>query len=338
MAAPRLPGRGRRRNQHRGGHRAGAPRPDPRPQRRRARRQPHLDRRHHRPPGLRRARTRPPAVATCWSELATAVTASQPAEPVTVKSCASGSRQPVQPSRRCRSPRTSPRSSPSTSPSAATSSPRGQRRASSRARLPVRPLAAHVLGYVGALNDEPSYEARDSRPAAAVPARRRDREGRRRGAPSRRTCGGRPGVGSLEVDAEGNMVRELTSQRIAPSGRRRRASRSTPTLQAAGRAGAAGRAWSAPRAASLEARVPQRTPGGLVGGARPDATARCWPWRRTPTTTRRRSSTASATPSGPRSTTQANHYPLINRAIEGQYAAGSTFKLITAYAGLRSSG
>jgi penicillin-binding protein 2 len=31
-----------------------------------------------------------------------------------------------------------------------------------------------------------------------------------------------------------------------------------------------------------------------------------------------------------------NHYPLINRAIEGQYAPGSTFKLVTAYAGMRS--
>jgi penicillin-binding protein 2 len=32
----------------------------------------------------------------------------------------------------------------------------------------------------------------------------------------------------------------------------------------------------------------------------------------------------------------ANHYPLVNRAIQGQYAPGSTFKAVTSVAGLRS--
>ena len=32
----------------------------------------------------------------------------------------------------------------------------------------------------------------------------------------------------------------------------------------------------------------------------------------------------------------ANHYPLLDRAVSGQYAPGSTFKLISAVAGLRA--
>ena len=75
-------------------------------------------------------------------------------------------------------------------------------------------------------------------------------------------------------------------------------------------------------------------PAGAVVIENP-TTATSWPWPPTRTTTPTSSSAASAEANYATLTNPDNYYPLIDRTIQGQYQPGSTFKLVTATAGLQ---
>lgn len=191
-------------------------------------------------------------------------------------------------------------------------------------------LASHVLGYVGAINDEEfaelrgspeQYQLTDEIGKAGV---ERTYEQDLRGTPGRRV---------LEIDARGNTVGELsytppvagddvvlsidaTVQAVAETALREELAR------ARDRRVSRGNPPNVAPAGSVVVTNP--SDGSVVAMASfPDIDPR--------TFTDGIDDVEWATLNDP-----AAYYPLINRAIEGQYAPGSTFKLVTSFAGLQS--
>ena len=190
-------------------------------------------------------------------------------------------------------------------------------------------LASHVLGYVGPINDEEfeaaeattpgEYQLTDEIGKAGV---ERTFESELRGTPGRRV---------LEVDAEGNTVRELdyeppvagndivltidmNVQAVAEQALRDELARSRERRVDAGNPPNAAPAGSVVVTDVVEGSIlamasfPDFDPSTFVDGI--DDTE----WTAL--------------------TFEGAFNPLLNRAIQGEYAPGSTFKLITAYGGL----
>jgi penicillin-binding protein 2 len=194
---------------------------------------------------------------------------------------------------------------------------------------PFGSLAAHVLGYVGAINDE-EYQARRDSPLEYQLTDEIGKSGVEvtyeeylRGQPGRRT---------LEVDAEGNTVRELDY--VPPVAGRDLYLSIDATVQAVAEVGLREELDRA-RQRRMRDGTEQAAPAGSVVVEDPNDGSVL--------------AMASFPTYNPSSFTDGideaewaylndpvNHYPLINRAIQGDYAPGSTFKLVTAYAGLRS--
>lgn len=198
-------------------------------------------------------------------------------------------------------------------------------------RYPNGALAAHVLGYVGELSDEELEEHED--------------DGYQRGDHIGKTgversfeqdLRGEPGLEKVEVDAQGRVLRTLGSQEPVPGDDvqltldldvQRLAEESLAQAMEAVREvqdeeyELGWRTYEAPAGAVvvLDARdgsvvaltsSPTFAPEEFVYGIPTER----WEWLNDP----------------------ANDYPLTNRAVQGLYAPGSTWKLVTALAGLES--
>ena len=189
-------------------------------------------------------------------------------------------------------------------------------------------LAAHVLGYVGSINDDEfasrrdsplQYQLTDDIGKAGV---ERTFEEELRGQPGRRV---------LEVDANGNTIRELEYdapvaghdvvlsidyriQAVAETALREELERTRGRRVSSGNPSNTAPAGSTvvldPNDGSVVAMAsyPDFNPADFTDGIDQGE------WEAL--------------------NADASYHPLINRAIEGQYAPGSTFKLITAFAGL----
>jgi penicillin-binding protein 2 len=193
-------------------------------------------------------------------------------------------------------------------------------------------VGAHVLGYVGEINEAemtaqpPSgnYELGDTIGKAGVELT------------YEADLRGTPGTEQVEVDATGKVVRTLSSRRPKPGHDvkltldidvQKLAEESLAQGIVAARATQdksykKGFKTLAATAGSLI--VLDATDGSVVAMAS------------NPTYDPNRFSNGIPTPEWERLNDPAFHYPLIDRAISGQYAPGSTFKLITAIAGLNS--
>jgi penicillin-binding protein 2 len=194
---------------------------------------------------------------------------------------------------------------------------------------PYGSLAAHVLGYVGPINDE-EYEARRQSPLDYQLTDEIGKGGVEQ--TYEEVLRGQPGRRVLEVDAEGSTIRELDAE--PPVAGRDLYLSIDVTVQAVaevslqeeldrarGRRMTDGRTQAAPAGSVVVedpndgsilamASFPTFNPASFTDGI-DDAE---WAYLNA----------------------EANHYPLINRAIQGQYAPGSTFKLVTGFAGLQS--
>jgi penicillin-binding protein 2 len=192
-------------------------------------------------------------------------------------------------------------------------------------------LASHVLGYVGPINDDEfavaettapgEYQLTDEIGKAGV---ERTFEAELRGSPGRRV---------LEVDAEGNTVGQLdydppvagndivltidmTVQAVAEQALREELARSRERRVSAGNPPNVAPAGSVVVTDVVEGSIvamasfPDFDPSTFVDGI-DDAE-----WTAL--------------------TFEGSYNPLLNRAIQGEYAPGSTFKLITAYGGLHA--
>ncbi len=187
-------------------------------------------------------------------------------------------------------------------------------------------LAAHVLGYVGEINDTELAGRKTGG------YRLGDEIGKSGAEQSYETdLRGRPSRLALEVDANGRVVRTLASrppqpgndvqltvdldvQRLAEESlaqgleaSRRRVDRSRKHFPAP--AGAAVVLDPHDGSVLAMASFPTYDPSAFVRGISPELFATLQD--------------------------KANHFPLTNRAIQGQYAPGSTFKLVTALAALQ---
>ena len=197
---------------------------------------------------------------------------------------------------------------------------------------PYGPLAAHLLGYVGEINDEElaarskerirAYQLGDSIGKGGVERVYED------------DLRGIPGVVKLEVDSNGNALRTLgrrapqpgydlqltidldvqalTEQALAQQLELARERRTTDGRNVQLPAPAGSAVVIDPRNGAVVAMAshPTYDPRQFIGGVSADDFAIL--------------------------NDPANHFPLNNRAIQGQYAPGSTFKLVTGVAGLRS--
>ncbi|MDQ3574625.1 MAG: penicillin-binding protein 2 [Actinomycetota bacterium] len=188
-------------------------------------------------------------------------------------------------------------------------------------------LAAHVLGYVGEINDKELAARKDK-------GYRLGDEVGKSGVEQtyEEDLRGRPGRVQLEVDALGRVVRTLSSTPSAPGNdvqltvdldvqRLAEESLERGLAAARGRNRGGGPPLASkggaavvldPRDGSVLAMAsnPTYDPGAFVNGIRPELFE-----------------SLQAPPSG---------FPLNNRAIQGEYAPGSTFKLFTAVAALQT--
>ncbi|WP_426573696.1 penicillin-binding protein 2 [Aquihabitans sp. McL0605] len=193
-------------------------------------------------------------------------------------------------------------------------------------------LAAHVLGYVGALNDT-QWKRLEHHNDRAKPYARSDEIGVSGVEASyESSLRGTPGKRVYEVDRTGKIVRELTGQRVAPragddvylsiDARVQAKTEETLRAEVEARRATTGHLGYYPAESAAAAVVdpangqvvamasyPTYDPSALVGGISQDL----WDYLGDPV----------------------NGYPLNNRAIAGQYPPGSTFKLASAYAGLK---
>ncbi len=199
----------------------------------------------------------------------------------------------------------------------------------SQRTYPNGPVAAHVLGYVGEINgNELEQRKRDG-------YRLGDSIGKGGAELSyESTLRGKPGLTKLQVNATGEVVKgeplatrppipgrdvtltiDLNIQRLAEESllqgleAARRASDRENRKHFLAPAGSV--VVLDPRDGSVLAMAsyPTYNPADFINGIRPDVFASL--------------------------TDPANHFPLNNRAIQGQYAPGSTFKLITAVAAMQ---
>lgn len=198
-------------------------------------------------------------------------------------------------------------------------------------RYPFGRLGSHILGYVGALN-ETEYEAHQGDPKdyqlddeigkAGVEA---TFESYLRGVPGRRV---------IEVDSRGDVIRELSFTPPVPGSDI--VLTIDANLQALSEAALADElARARARAPSRRSTSPNTAPAGSVVVMDPrsgELLAMASYPDYDPATFSDGVSNAEWTALND----PASYYPLINRAIEGQYAPGSTFKLITAYGAMHS--
>ncbi len=193
-------------------------------------------------------------------------------------------------------------------------------------------VAAHVLGYVGEINEAemtaqpPSgkYELGDAIGKAGVELT------------YEADLRGEPGTEEVEVDAAGKVVRSLSSKRPKPGHDvkltldlevQRLAEDSLAQGIVAARA-------TQDKSYKRGFKTLAATAGSLVVLDAIDGSVVAM--ASNPTYDPNNFSNGIPTPQWEALNDPANHYPLVDRAISGQYAPGSTFKLITALAGLNS--
>src|SRR5680860_1149559 len=196
------------------------------------------------------------------------------------------------------------------------------------ARLPVReyphgPLMAHVIGYTGEINDEElearaeqEYQLGDTVGKAGV---ERSYETDLRGQPRRVRIEvdsqGRPVSSEVEREAEPGhdvvLTLDLDVQRVAESALAQGIARAREETDRTG-------SFKAPAGSVV---VLDARDGSIVAMAS------------NPTYDPREFTDGIPSDLWARLNDPANHYPLINRAVQGAYAPGSTFKLISALAG-----
>ncbi len=197
---------------------------------------------------------------------------------------------------------------------------------------PYGQLAAHLVGYVGEINDS-ELKAREDKPKRYQLGDDIGKSGVERIYED--DLRGTPGVRKIEVDAAGNPVRTIEDGSSEPvpgddlvltldidvqavaeraladgleAARGRRVTRNNPSNK--GSAGSVIVLDPNNGAVIAMASYPTFKPGEFVNGISSSA----WAFLNEPV----------------------NHYPLNNWAVQGQYAAGSTFKLFSGYAAMTS--
>jgi penicillin-binding protein 2 len=194
-------------------------------------------------------------------------------------------------------------------------------------RYPYGPLAAHVMGYVGKINETELEAVADAR---VKPYTLNDEIGKAGVEKAYEAhLRGTPGLRLLEVDAEGDPVRVIDESLPVPGSdvvlsldidlQALAQQKLEQGLQAARERGDRGGPANVGAAVVEDpnngqilamATYPTYDPTAFVDGI----DGQEWAWLNDP----------------------ANHYPLYNWAIQGQWASGSTFKLFTAYSALHS--